>query len=644
MNFLSPAFLALAALAGPIILLYMLRLRRQEVKISSTMLWQRLMQDREANTPWQKLRRNLLLILQLLILAALVVALARPFIPVPSVAAGSVALLIDASASMNATDMPGNQTRFEAAQDAALELVGDLGNDDVMTVIAVGANPQVLAPPTNDRVALREAINRAEPSAAAADWNSALALAGASIAGQQDAAIVVISDGGLPVDLPALPAETRFVSIGEESANLAISALATRALGDQPQLFAAVTNYGTEAADVILSLEVDGSIITAERLTVPAGGTTNFSTGELPADAQVIRAELTPPVEGGSEDYLAIDDQAFAVYAPPSSGRILLVTEGNLFLRQLLTSFPNVEAFQAAPDEIPAGEVFDLIILDRVIPEELPRGNLLFIAPPESTSLFLVEGEFDNTRFLRQQSDPILSFIEFDQIAIREAVQVTTPGWAEVLVEAEGGPLLLVGDVQGRRVAIITFNLLASDLPLRIDFPILISNLLQWYSPSTAFDAPDGLRPGEPVAIRPQATTTEYRITQPDGGIRRYEVTEEALTFAATTQLGVYDVELLSGDDSQPGGMFAVNLFAPEESRIAPQDRIIIGEAEVGDAITNQDAFGERELWPFLALIALAILIFEWWVYHRGSGLPRILPQRDEGEGRRVFGLFGRGK
>src|SRR5574337_120705 len=131
MQFLTPTFLALSALAAPILILYMLRLRRRDVPISSTMLWQRLMQDREANAPWQKLRRNLLLLLQLLILALLVFGLARPFVPVPSVASGSVAVLIDASASMNSNDMPGGGTRFDAARDQARTLVGDLAVDQV---------------------------------------------------------------------------------------------------------------------------------------------------------------------------------------------------------------------------------------------------------------------------------------------------------------------------------------------------------------------------------------------------------------------------------------------------------------------------------------------------------------------------------
>lgn len=640
MGFLTPAFLGLAAIAGPIILLYMLRLRRQEVKISSVMLWQQLMQDREANTPWQKLRRNLLLILQLIILAALVFALARPFLPVPSVAAGSVALLIDASASMNATDMPAEATRFEAAQEAALDLVGDLSNDEVMTVITVGSTPQVLTPPTGDRTALRDAINRAEPTTAVADWEAALALAGASIAGREDATIVVISDGGLPAELPSLPTETRFLSVGEEASNMAITALATRQLDGSPQLFAGVTNYSQQVADVILSIEVDNDLLTAERLTIAANETVTLTFTDLPEDANIVTAELTQPVSGGIDDYLALDDRAFSVIAPPAGGRVLLVTEGNIFLRQLLSSFPEIEAFQTAPGDIPVNEEFDLIILDRNIPDELPDGNLMFIEPTRSTALFLVEDDFEDTRFLRQQDTPILSFVNFDQIAIREAVEVVTPGWGQPIVEAEGGPLLLVGDVGNRRVSVITFDLLASDLPLRIDFPILMSNLLQWYSPATAIDAPDGLRPGEPIAIRPQAATTEYRITAPDGSTRRFDATDEILTYAATEQVGIYQVALLAGEDIESGGSFAVNLFAAEESIIAPREAIIVGETEVSNATTSDDSFGQRELWPLLAGLALLVLVIEWWVYHRGTGLPRLV-RRDESS---AGGVLGEGK
>jgi Ca-activated chloride channel family protein len=629
MSFLTPTFLALAALAGPIIILYMLRLRRREVPISSIMLWQRLMQDREANMPWQRLRRNLLLLLQLLILAALVVALARPFIPVPSVAAGSVALLLDASASMSATDMPGGATRFEAAQDQARALIRELPSDEVMTIIAVGPTAQVLTPPTGDRAVLREAVNRAQPAQAPADWGAALALAGASIAGREGATIVILSDGGLPTDLPALPAQVRYVKVGRQAGNLAVSALATRPLGDVPQLFAAVTNYGDRDADVILSLGVDGLLHSAERLTVPAGQTTNLTITDLPETARLIRAELTSPVEGGTPDYLPLDDVAYAVYTPPVGGRVLLVTAGNLFLDQVLKALPTVEVVRSLPGGLPEGS-FDLIVFDGWLPEgDLPATNLLIVKPSHSTDLFSVGADFTTTRFVRQIDDPILAFVDFEEVAVREAALVQAPGWAQMLVEAEGGPLLLAGTTGGRRVAVLTFDLHASDLPLKIAFPILISNLFDWFAPTRPFDAPDGLQPGEPLVIRPRATTDRYRVTLPDGSTQTFDVGEGALSFTATTQLGVYGVELLSGSTGQGGGQFAVNLFAPGESAIAPADGITVGQTDVAGAGADEDV-GQRELWPWLAIAALLVLLIEWWVYHRGSVLPR--RERERGE------------
>src|SRR5215475_10064758 len=137
MSFLAPIAFAGALLAIPIILLYMLRLRRREVLVSSTFLWQQVLRDSEANTPWQRLRRNLLLLLQLIILALIVFALARPFIVVPAVTTGQIELLLDASASMNATDIQGGGSRFEEAKRQALGIVDTMGVTDTMTIIRV---------------------------------------------------------------------------------------------------------------------------------------------------------------------------------------------------------------------------------------------------------------------------------------------------------------------------------------------------------------------------------------------------------------------------------------------------------------------------------------------------------------------------
>ena len=165
MPFLTPLFLLLGLLAGPIILLYMLRLRRQEMRVSSTLLWQKLLRDREANAPWQRLRRNLLLILQLLILAFLVLALARPFIPVSTVVSGNVVVLLDASASMQATDVEPN--RFAAAQ-ADLNRFGSIEKE----VAVIGVHFKALTERFEE--ALERAVSGEDIKELKREWETAL--------------------------------------------------------------------------------------------------------------------------------------------------------------------------------------------------------------------------------------------------------------------------------------------------------------------------------------------------------------------------------------------------------------------------------------------------------------------------------------
>src|SRR5688500_9864065 len=159
MQFLTPAAFVLASLAIPIILLYMLKLRRKQVQVSSTLLWVQLLRDQQANAPWQKLKRNLLLILQLLILGALVLALARPALQVPAIASGSVIVLLDASASMNATDAV--PSRFEEARRSIHELINGLSGTSAMTLILVGATPQTLISSESDKSSLANALDKA---------------------------------------------------------------------------------------------------------------------------------------------------------------------------------------------------------------------------------------------------------------------------------------------------------------------------------------------------------------------------------------------------------------------------------------------------------------------------------------------------
>src|SRR6476659_1644464 len=144
MGILLPAALALVTIAIPIVIFYMLRLRREELSVSSSMLWRRVLQDRTANAPWQRLRRNLLLLLQLLLLLLLVLSLARPFLLARAAATGNMVIVLDASASMQTRDETGGRTRFERARAEAGALVDGLAGDERMSLIWAGPIPSVM--------------------------------------------------------------------------------------------------------------------------------------------------------------------------------------------------------------------------------------------------------------------------------------------------------------------------------------------------------------------------------------------------------------------------------------------------------------------------------------------------------------------
>ena len=638
MSFLTPLAFLGGLLAVPIILLYMLRLRRREITVSSTYLWQQLLQDREANTPWQRLRRNLLLLLQLIILALLVLALARPFMIVPAVSTGQIALLLDASASMNATDSPdasGTGTRFEEARQRALEIVATMNPGDTMTVIRAAGSPEVLAPYTSDQALLRDAINAAQPSAASADWNAALTLAAAGGAGSLNFNVVIIGDGGLGAStrLPAIPGTLRYLPVGRSDDNLAISALATRALpGQPPQLFAQITNYGSSEANVIFSLRVDGALLTASEYTVPANENVAVVTQNMPDQFSTIEAGLTLPVNSTYTDYLPEDNSAWAVSADAGTRRVLLMSAGNLFLEQVLRSLPSVQLIEGDINRgVPTQQTYDLYNFDGWLPPTLPEADLMFIDPPQSSSLFAVGPTSQQVSSPRvQRDDPRMTFVDFSNVNLLAFRQVVA-SWAQPLISVDGGALLLAGETAGRQVAILTFDLRDSDLPLQIQWPILMSSLLNWYSPQNLVSAPDGLSVGDTLAITPLADSDSVRVTLPNGATRDLDYLGAPLSFADTALPGLYTVEASTDGAVTQTASFAVNLFDAVESRIAPQPTITLGDTEVTQAVEAE--IGQREYWTLLALLGLLVLLIEWIAYHRRLRAPTVfrpLVQRRE--------------
>jgi len=633
MSFLTPlAFLGLL-LPVPIVLLYMLRLRRREVVISSTFLWRQILQDKEANTPWQRLRRNLLLFLQLIILALMVLALARPYVAVPAISSGQTALLIDASASMNATDADGN-TRFEAAKTQARAIIDTLNDGASATVIRVGEQPEVLTPYTTDREALRAAIDAAQAGTGRADWLAALTLASAGGAGAEDFAVVMLTDGGVGEadNLPriSIPGAVRFVSVGQSDENIALTALAARALpGQAPQLFAQITNYGAVDAEVIFSLRVDGDSVplVSERYTVPANSALPVVSAAALNDAvRTVQASITRSVNSAARDFLPDDNTAWAVNALPTTRRILLVTEGNRFLEQMFASLSGVEAVRTTPERPLPAQAYDLYVFDGAQPAAIPpTGDVFFINPPTSNSLLNVGGVVESVGQIRTESgDARLAFVDFDNVNILQYRQVQAAGdWADTLIRAGDDALLLAGETGGRQVAALNFDLRDSDLPLQIAYPVLMSNLLDWFAPVGIVTSGTSVNVGAPVTLNPPLDADTVRVTLPNREMRALPIDRDTLIYTDTAQAGLYRVEALDGGTVVAAQAFAVNVFLPQESAIAPREVAFGGQA-VTQGAEADESLGQLEFWSLFALLALAFLMIEWIVYYRRLQVPTV--------------------
>ena len=548
MSFLSPLAL-LGLLFVPLVLaMYLLKLRRDERVVPSTLLWQRLLSDVEANAPWQRLRRSLLLLLQLLLVALLAILAARPFLERPAGLAGDVVVVIDTSASMGATDIPPD--RLTEAKAQVLAKLHDLPANGTVSVIAAGRSARVVVNGTTDLGRVRAAIEGITVSPSTGDLGDALNLADALAARGGDAEILVATDAALAIK-PAtrLDHKVSVLQVGRERRNQAIVALAIRPApsGVTRSVFVSIANLDIEPAQRQLQVYADDILIDAKDLkTLDPQSRTEVIIDDVPRGASVIEVRLTAGADGARADALDLDDRAWAVVPPDHVRRVLLVGAGDPYLETALSYLPNTELYGVTPGEYgPAThpELFDLIIFEGFLPGELPHAAILAIAPTATSELGEVIGALTDPGIATLPDDPILKYVDLSSVHVGKATKLALPAWARSVIPGPAGaPLLYVGDHAGRRAGVMAFLPRNSDLPLQVAFPVLMANLAGELMGGSAAPT-EALSPGDPVTIPVPAGASAVTVTRPDGStVELAPATTGAasVAFSQTDLLGVY--------------------------------------------------------------------------------------------------------
>ncbi len=651
MQWLTPiTALYAAALTVPLlVLLYFLKLKRTEQIVSSTLLWQRAVQDLQVNAPFQRLRRNILLFLQLLALITALLALAGPILSMNSGVGERTVLLIDRSASMNALDGDDSGlTRLAYAKQQAALLVNSMRNKAVFSlqdradqamIIAFDERAKVMSNFSSDKRQLLAALNAITATDKCSQLSETLTVARAFTqspgdetngrSAEQRAQLHLFSDGAI-ADLAGLnfqEDELVYHCMGHSSENIAITAMQARRSyeqTDQIQVFASLAHFGSSDVACDVRVSVNGDVIAVRNVALAAAradanGLT-LEPGRASVDVTVTYAGAgLLEVRQLQPDTLDADDAAWAVIAPPRQLSVGLVTQGNPVLGSLLRACPLASLQVMTPAEYTERHgadlqsAFDVTILDTCVLERLPRGRyLVFGTPMEATGL-TVSGTLENQFVIDWRSNhAILKHVNLSHVYAAQAVEAVVPRDARVLAEFNNGPALALVQRSGSAFLWVGFDCLQSNWPFDPSFVLFCYNALDYLGMQVTDKHAAQLKAGEPILVQgltPQVTGVLKGPTS--AGLDVQVGAEGSLRFPGTDRVGPYSLALAG----QEPRLYAVNLLETEESSVSPRSELQLSGLTV-QAQSGPIGRSNVALWPYGVLLVLALVCVEWWVYN----------------------------
>lgn len=643
MTLLNPAAFLFAALVPIVVMLYLLKIRRRDAAVSTLRFWQQLATDNRRRTFWQKLRRPLSLLLQLLLLALVLFALARPELGAFSFGGGaSTVVVFDARARMQGRNENGG-TRFNEARTVAAGYLRRASTGHQVALLAAGARPRVLVPLSTDDAPLLSALQNLTVDDAAGSLDDALALARELLASRSaPRRVVVITDQATPPHPDSTDGTIEWIAVGTPGENVGLMRLAVRRLATSSadaEILFEIVNHGPRARTGNVEFAFDGRVFDVRPLDLPPGQRrtevlASPPLNRLPGNARGwITARWLP--SDGRNDALALDDVAYAVAPLPRPRRVLLVTSGNPFLERSLAADDSIRFDLLAPAayEPAMAANFDAVILDQPqksggdVLANFPAGNFLFI---RQSPLGLGEGELDRP-FVTDADidDPLLRLADLREVNFLRANRIPFDArqgpqrrgaWRlHAPLRSLDNALILAGERDpepgrgGQRFVALAFNVTDSDLPLRIAFPLFVRNAVHWLAGGDATSV-NALRAGETMRL-PAGESVDIRPRIKPADAITDSASLNARAAFAPTQNGFY----LRRDATGGEWWIAVNTFDDDTANLS-QVGTSATFADGGDGVASPHRGSIFRAWPpwvYLAVIALALSAVEWMLFHR---------------------------
>jgi hypothetical protein len=648
----------LACVPPAIIALYFLKLKRVPIEVPSTFLWRKSIEDLHVNSLWQKLRKNLLLWLQLLLLALIIFALLNPSVEGEKFSGERFVFMIDQSASMSTLDGEAGDeedaTRLGEAKYRVAQMIEAMDTGDKAMIIRFSDKAKVVQEYTTNKTMLLEQLKTIQPTARRTSIASGLRLAAglanpsqtateaqdAAAAEAKPAQLYVLSDFKFPdvSDFSLGNLDPQFEMVGSsKTGNVGIVAFSTRRHDrrpDQLNVFAQIENFTDEDVDLTLNLHLDGRWIDGKEATIPAGKSHAVPLAPI-NDIETGVLRLTHDFD----DAMQVDNEAWAVVNPPHRSRVLFVTPGNVAWRRAFDTGKTKELTNVdftAPPELKTEAYkkkadtghYALIIYDRCQPAEMPQCNTLFMGAMPPGDRWQKGDEIEAPQIIdTERTHPLMHLLELGDVAIWDAFKVTPPSGGSTLIDSHQGPIFAIGPREGFEDAVLGFEFESigddgqrqynTTWPLRRSFPVFVQEIILYLGTRQEETTGTTVPPGQSFVIYDPIGPDELTVRRPDGNTstvrhddrRRYN-------FSRTDEPGIYEVI----NKNKTERRFSVNLFSSLESDIKPVSGTAakrIGNVDVDVKAKPDWEISRRELWRLLALLGLVVLAAEWYIYNR---------------------------
>lgn len=624
---LAPWGLALAALIVPLILLYILKIKRQRRTVASTWLWASAQRDLLAKAPWKRLIAQLPLIIQALALLLLALAIAKPATRGRAFTGDHVAIVFDTSASMSAlapNRYGSPTTRLDLAKQTAKDILASLTPGSDVIVLEAGHDARVVAPLDRDMVRVRGAIDRVGTRDVEGDLGAAIALAVdrlRQLGGSRR--LVVLTDGDLakPASLrgAALPVEV--ITVGASIENAAIVRVDVRSGTDpvthkeQVQAFLITANFGRSAREVYVTMRQENAsdVLASRRLSIAPGERAPVELKFNPSAGDYNKGlifEISP------HDAMPVDDVAYG--RVPAGDKLPVYLAGaSPWIERALTADPMVSLRTGSiADLATAGVSLDaLVVVDGACPDA-PGGDLLIVHPPPGRCMGAVVGSIVEHPEITswENGDPRMRFLTLDGVHVAKANLLVSDGATRRLVATREGVIAADVSTSTRTATLIGFDVGESDWPLKASFVLFVRNVVELARAHRAHGIAGPARAGEPIRVGLPPSATNVEATGPNG--EKVEVSQRGslAVIPDAPRIGFYHV---AWQGPQSGSLVvAANLTSAAESDLSPKVLPADGDQiKVTSAGEEPDAHNE---WTWvLALAALAFVVFDVWYFTR---------------------------